>query len=194
MLLRASDLLPTAGLAAARRLPESWTPPNAQQARTREAMLAFVDAHPLDVHRRTLLVGHLTASAILLDSRRERVLLTLHGELGRRLQLGGHCDGDANLPGVALREPMEESGIGDLAIDPVPIDLDIHRIPSRPGEPEHLHLDTRFLALAADGACERKSEESRDLHWFTEAEARRIDTDDSARRILAIAFRRPASS
>src|SRR5262245_44683541 len=156
-------------------------------------MLAFVDEHPLDAHRRTLLVGHLTASAIVLDPRGERVLLTLHGKLGLWLQLGGHCDGDANLPGVALREATEESGIDDLAIDPVPIDLDIHPIPARPGEPEHLHLDTRFLVLAGDGARERRSEESRDLRWFTEAEARRIDTDDSVRRLFAIAFGWPRS-
>src|SRR5262245_9025625 len=154
-------------------------------------MLAFVDEHPLDAHRRTLLVGHLTASAIVLDPRRQRVLLTLHGKLGRWLQLGGHCDGDANLPGVALREAIEESGIGDLAIDPVPIDLDIHSIPARPGEPEHLHLDTRFLVLAEDGARERRSEESRDLRWFDEPETRLLGLDDSVRRLLPFAFDRP---
>ncbi len=159
-------------------------------------MLAFLDAHPGDAHRRTLLVGHLTASAIVLDPRRQRVLLTLHGKLGRWLQLGGHCDGDANLPGVALREATEESGIGDLAIDPVPIDLDIHPIPARPGEPEHLHLDTRFLVLAGDGARERRGEESRDLRWFTSPEARLLESDDSVGRLLEIAFERryPGSS
>ena len=188
MLLRAPNLPPIDDLSAARALLEGWTPPTAQQARTREAMLAFVDAHPLDAHRRTLLVGHLTAAAIVLDARRERVLLTLHAKLGHWLQLGGHCDGDANLPGVALREAREESGIEDLVIDPVPIDLDIHRIPARPGEPEHLHLDTRFLVLAGDGARERRSEESTDLRWFDEPETRRIELDDSVRRLLPIAF------
>jgi 8-oxo-dGTP pyrophosphatase MutT (NUDIX family) len=191
MLLRASDLPPIADLAAARALLEGWTPPTARQARTREAMLAFVDAHPLDAHRRTLLVGHLTASAIVLDHTRARVLLTLHGKLGRWLQLGGHCDGDANLAGVALREATEESGIEDLAIEPVPIDLDIHPIPARPGEPEHLHLDTRFLVLAGEGARERRSEESTELRWFDERETRRIELDDSVRRLLPITFGRP---
>src|SRR5262245_64485460 len=118
-------------------------------------MLAFVDEHPLDAHRRTLLVGHLTASAIVLDPRRQRVLLTLHKKPGRWLQLGGHCDGDANLPGSALRECREESGIAGLAINPEPIDLDCHRIPTRPGEPEHWHLDTRFLVRAPEGARTR---------------------------------------
>lgn len=175
-------------LAAARSLLAAWQPPTPEQERTRRRILAFVDAHPRDAHLRTCLEGHLTASALVLDSRGERVLLTFHRKLGKWLQLGGHCDGDADLAAVALREAIEESGIEDLAIDPMPIDLDIHPIPARKGEPEHLHLDTRFLVHAADGAIERASEESIQLRWFTRAEAAALDVDESVRRLLRIAW------
>jgi len=151
-------------------------------------MLAFIAAHPSDAHLRTCLAGHLTASALVIDARGERALLTFHKKLGRWLQLGGHCDGDANLAGAALREAREESGIEDLAIDPDPIDVDIHVIPARPGEPEHLHLDTRFRVFAAPGAREVISEESLDLAWFTRAEVERLATDDSVRRLFRLAF------
>ena len=154
-------------------------------------MLAFIEAHPLDAHLRSQLTGHLTASALLLDAAGERALLTLHKKLGRWLQLGGHCDGDANLPGVALRELVEESGIEAIEIDPAPIDLDIHGIPARPGEPEHLHLDTRFLARAAPGAVERASCESDELRWFSPRELAGIATDDSVRRLFELAFGGP---
>jgi 8-oxo-dGTP pyrophosphatase MutT (NUDIX family) len=187
--LTAEELPFTPGLSFARALLSSWTPPTREQAATRDALLAFIDAHPLDAHLRTSLSGHLTASALVLDARGERALLTFHKKLGRWLQLGGHCDGDANLAGVALREAREESGIEELSIDPRPIDLDIHLIPARPGEPAHLHLDTRFLVWAPTHARERISAESLDLAWFSAAEADRLESDDSVRRLFRLAVR-----
>lgn len=186
MRLTAEELPFTSDLAFARALLASWTAPSPEQARTRDAMLAFIDAHPGDAHLRTCLEGHLTASALVLDARGERGLLTFHKKLGRWLQLGGHCDGDANLAGAALREAREESGIDSLTIDPVPIDVDIHPIPARKHEPAHLHLDTRFVVWSPPEARARMSAESLDLAWFTPAEAAALETDDSLRRLFRI--------
>ncbi len=175
-------------LAVARRILAEWKPPSEEQARTRDRILAFIDEHPRDAHLRSCVPGHLTASALVLDASGERTLLTHHKKLGRWLQLGGHCDGDPDLARVALREATEESGIEGLAIDAVPIDVDVHTIPARRDEPEHLHLDTRFLVRAPAGARERRSEESNALHWFTPQEAESLETDDSVRRLLRTAF------
>jgi 8-oxo-dGTP pyrophosphatase MutT (NUDIX family) len=179
---------PAGDPAIARRVLSEWTPPSAEQRRTRDRIVAFLDEHPRDALLRSCEPGHLTASAIVLDATGTKVLLTHHRKLGRWLQLGGHCDGDADLARVALREAEEESGIEGLVIDPVPIDVDIHVIPARKGEPEHLHLDTRFLARAPEGARERASDESLELRWFDAREARAIETDDSVRRLLRIAL------
>ncbi|MCK6446931.1 MAG: NUDIX hydrolase [Planctomycetes bacterium] len=177
-------------LALARRTLERYVPRDAAQAAERERMLAFVDAQPRDAHRRSLLVGHLTASALLVDRARGAALLTHHKKLGRWLQLGGHCDGDANLAGVALRECIEESGIETLAIDPTPLDLDIHVIPARKDEPEHLHLDTRFVVFAPPHAAELASDESHALRWVRPRELAELGlaTDDSVRRLFALVF------
>jgi len=180
----------TADPALARRILSAWTPPDEDQARTRDRILAFIDEHPRDAHLRSCEPGHLTASAIVLDAEGKRVLLTHHRKLGRWLQLGGHCDGDPDLARVALREATEESGIEGLAIDPVPIDVDVHVIPARKDEPEHLHLDTRFLVRAPEGARERASDESLELRWFDLREAAAIETDDSVRRLLRIGLER----
>lgn len=177
-------------VAYARAILSAYEPADPAQRGVREQMLAFVDAHPADAHLRTTLEGHLTASTLLVDHAGERALLTLHRKLGRWLQLGGHCDGDANLAGVAWREAFEESGIEHLEIDPRPIDLDVHSIPARPGEPEHLHLDTRYLTRAPAGAVARVSSESIELRWFTPAELAHIATDDSVRRLFGLAFAR----
>jgi 8-oxo-dGTP pyrophosphatase MutT (NUDIX family) len=188
--LRAGDarLAPTSDLAAARALLLRYAPRDAAQAAERARMLAFVDAHPADAHRRELQVGHLTASALVVDARGERALLTHHRKLGRWLQLGGHCDGDANLAGSALREALEESGIAGLAIDPEPIDLDVHVIPARANEPAHEHLDTRFVVYAPQGAREQVGDESHALGWFSPTELATLDVDDSVRRLFALVF------
>lgn len=176
--------LPDPDLAVARRILGGYRAPDREQEEVRARILAFIDAHPEDAHLRSCLEGHLTASTMLMDHAGERVLLTLHRKLGLWLQLGGHCDGDANLVGAALREAQEESGIEGIEIDPEPLDLDIHRIPAYgpPGPeqvPAHLHLDTRFVAFAPRGAVEELSEESIELRWFGLDELEELGCDAS---------------
>jgi 8-oxo-dGTP pyrophosphatase MutT (NUDIX family) len=124
--------------------------------------------------QRDCLPGHVTASAWIVSSDRDRFLLTHHRKLGRWLQLGGHADGDPDVHAVALREAREESGmhafdwIGEpgARARPVPIDVDVHRIPARRGEPEHEHHDIRFLLVARPGQELAISDESNALEWF----------------------------
>jgi 8-oxo-dGTP pyrophosphatase MutT (NUDIX family) len=113
--------------------------------------------------------GHLTGSAWLVSADGERVLLTHHRKLGAWLQLGGHADGDPDLARVALREAEEESGLVDLVVEPVVFDIDRHRIPARPNEPEHWHYDVRYVVRATRGEDFVVGDESHDLAW------RRVD-------------------
>ncbi|MFD5638595.1 MULTISPECIES: NUDIX hydrolase [unclassified Streptomyces] len=108
--------------------------------------------------------GHVTASALVIDPSRGRVLLTLHRKLRMWLQMGGHCEpGDATLAEAALREAAEESGIAGLTLLPGgPVTLDRHAIPA----PCHWHLDVQYAALAPADAVEAISDESLDLRWF----------------------------
>jgi 8-oxo-dGTP pyrophosphatase MutT (NUDIX family) len=115
-------------------------------------------------------VGHITASALVVGAD-GRVLLCLHGRLGKWMQLGGHCEqSDETLAEAALREATEESGIPDLRVDPDPIDVDVHdvRCGAAEGTPatESVHYDVRFLVHSPEGATERISDESADLAWF----------------------------
>lgn len=138
------------------------------------------------VFERAHRVGHFTGSAWLVSRDAERVLLTHHRKLNAWLQLGGHADGDADLSRVALREAEEESGLTDLIVEPAIFDIDRHRIPARPHEPEHWHYDVRYVVRATRGEDFVVGDESHDLAW------RRVDelvddesVDASVRRMAA---------
>lgn len=169
---------------AARRLLEAWAPPTHRQADIRDEIVAYCARHP-DALARTCRPGHLTASAIVVDATGDHVLLHLHRKLGKWLQLGGHCDGDADLAAVALKESTEESGIETgLEIDPEPLDCDIHTV-EPPGEDAHLHLDTCFLVRAPAGAEERISTESIELRWLAWADALHLVDEPRLTRLLS---------
>lgn len=188
-------LRPTSDVAVARAIVAAYRPACAAQAAEQARILEFFDAHPTDALRRECVPGHLTAGTVLVDAARERVLLHHHAKLDRWLQFGGHADGDANLRAVAWRETVEESGIAPAHLSEDPVDLDVHVIPARPAkgdrpaEPEHLHLDVRYLAVAPPAAVFTRSDESRALAWFSREEALGLGLDASVARLIALALK-----
>lgn len=141
-----------------------YSPLDDQDRACVERLAAFVRQEP-HCFERHCPQGHITGSAWVVDPTGRRVLLTHHRKLNLWLQLGGHADGDSDVSAVALREAKEESGIEDLSpVGAGILDVDIHPIPARPGEPAHLHYDVRF-AFRANRTDFRVSGESHSLEW-----------------------------
>lgn len=150
------------------------------QPELRDAYLEHLAAHP-DGLWKACGAGHLTASALVVDPERGRVLLTLHRKLRMWLQMGGHCEpGDATLAAAALREATEESGVAGLTLlAGGPVRLDRHPIPP----PCHCHFDVQYAAVAAPDAVHAVSDESLDVRWFPYAEVPDV-ADASVVRLL----------
>lgn len=114
--------------------------------------------------------GHATAGAILADPD-GRILHIRHLALDRWLLPGGHLeDSDATLLDAALRELAEETGIPAAAVTPAgdrPLHIDIHPIPANPakGEPEHRHIDFRFLFHTTSAIGPLQTEEITAAAW-----------------------------
>ncbi len=142
-----------------------------------------------EVLARNAWVGHLTASALLVDEKGERVALTHHSKLGMWLQFGGHIDPeDPSLLEAAKRETREESGCSDC--EPfsgpdaqLPLDIDIHALPAIGTEPAHFHFDVRFL-LHTKEATLSVSSESKDVKWFSFEEAFALAPETSLQRLF----------
>jgi 8-oxo-dGTP pyrophosphatase MutT (NUDIX family) len=144
----------------------------------------FVETHA-DCFERSLRIGHITGSAWIVDRERGHALLTHHRKLNKWLQLGGHADGDNDVLRVALREAQEESGLASIRpISPAIYDIDIHVIPARGSEPEHLHYDVRFLLEADRASPLLASSESRSLAWTPLSAIAGLNPEESMARMV----------
>ncbi|SMC46631.1 NUDIX domain-containing protein [Janibacter indicus] len=162
-----------------------WSAPSPEQERLRLDYLAHLAAHE-DASAKAGPPAHFTASCLVVDEPRERVLLTLHRKVGRWLQFGGHIEAsDPGIAAAARREAVEESGLpaGSLRLLPELAQLDRHALGSgftRCTE----HLNLRWVAVAAAGAEPVVSPESIDVAWWPVA-ALPPDTDASIRALVS---------
>ncbi|MCB0317708.1 MAG: NUDIX hydrolase [Bdellovibrionales bacterium] len=137
-----------------------------------------------DCFERTQALGHLTASACLLNSNLDSMFLLYHKKLKKWLQPGGHADGNTDLFSVALTEVHEETGLCDL--NPLMqgiFDLDIHQIPAFNGQSAHLHYDCRFLLNTSLDKF-MANNESIDAAWVKLDEVSKLTSEESILRMI----------
>lgn len=128
--------------------------------------------------------GHVTGSAAVLNLAGTAMLLTHHGKLGRWLQLGGHADGETDPLAVACREATEESGLAVRPCCTLPLDIDIHAIPARGGDPRHFHYDVRFLLQVEASEAFEATAESLALAWVPLADVEAVTREESILRLV----------
>lgn len=135
---------------------ENYEPYNEQEKNDKEIMLSLINRYD-DVLTRENKVCHFTASNWIVNKERTKILMAYHNIYHSWAWTGGHCDGDADLLEVALKEAREETGITSLK----PLDNSIYGIAVLPVTshikrekyvPTHLHLDCCFLSEADENS------------------------------------------
>ena len=148
--------------------------------------IGYIEQHE-DCFYRELWPVHVTGSAWVISPDRNQVLMMHHKKHDQWFQPGGHADGDADIVRVALRETSEETGI-DLSriklLDSDVFDVDIHSIPAMGNEPQHEHIDIRFLVEIDDSVAVPGNDESHQVLWVSLYEVARFNNNRSTYRML----------
>ena len=148
--------------------------------------IAFVEHHE-DVFYRELWPAHVTGSAWVVSPGRSQVLMMHHKKLDQWFQPGGHADGESDIIRVALKETAEETGIDATDIklvDSSVFDVDIHTIPARGADPEHQHIDIRFLVEIDNDLPVPGNDESHEILWIDLPNVSRYNRNRSTYRML----------
>ncbi|MGB5427989.1 MAG: NUDIX hydrolase [Gammaproteobacteria bacterium] len=129
--------------------------------------IRFVKAHADCFHRDHWPV-HVTGSAWVVSPDRSRILMMHHRKLNQWFQPGGHADGDADILRVALRETAEETGLEARHVRLLHMevfDVDVHSIAASEHDPQHEHIDIRFLVEIDDSLPVPGNDESHQVLW-----------------------------
>ena len=159
-----------------------YEPFNEQERRDKAVILRFLEEND-DAFLRENLIAHMTASAWVVNPKRDRVLMVYHKIYDSWSWTGGHADGEEDLLAVALREVTEETGVTHVR----PVSKDIFSLETltvdgheKRGEyvPSHLHLNLTYLLEADDTeplcVCE---DGNKGVAWFGLDEALRASTE-----------------
>ena len=153
-------------------LIKNYKPKCEQERIDQQAILSFLDRNP-DAFYRTNLAGHMTASAIVVDSKMDKVLFAFHNIYNSWSWVGGHNDGNEDFLAVAVDEAKEETGVKNiypyngeiLGIDTI---LVHNHIKKGIYVPDHLHFNLTYLLIADDSEqLVIKADENSGVKWFS---------------------------
>jgi ADP-ribose pyrophosphatase YjhB (NUDIX family) len=151
---------------------ERYIPFNEQETRDKEMILSCLKNMD-KVFSRENTTAHMTASAWVVNCKRDKVLMAYHNIYDSWSWLGGHADGEEDLLKVALKEVREESGI--ISAHPVSEDIYSLEVLTVDGHikrgayvSSHLHLNVTYLIEADDGeSLSVKPDENSGVAWFS---------------------------
>lgn len=161
---------------------EKYQPYNEQERKDKQIMLDYINNFD-NVLTRDNEFGHFTASAWVLNNKKDKVLMVYHNIYNSWAWSGGHADGEDNLLQTAIREVKEETGIKNV----IPIMNDIFSLEVicvdghiKRGKyvGSHVHLNITYL-LEADELekLSIKEDENSGVKWFFLDEIKDVSTE-----------------
>lgn len=149
-----------------------YCPQTEQEAADKRIILKWIDQFPDTILLRENELAHLSASGLIVNPSRDKVLVVYHNIYNAWTWTGGHVDGERELLRVAIREAKEETGIqrvtpwsqqiATLDILPVPS----HRKNGKYVNP-HLHFSIGYILVAPEEQpLKVKEDENSGVKWI----------------------------
>ncbi len=151
---------------------ENFVPETAQETSAKQDLLLLIHKYGNALLSRDCEAGHITCSGLVLSPDLNKTLMAYHLIYQSVGWLGGHADGEEDLPGVALREVQEETSVSKiwflskkiLSIDILPVPA--HQKHGKP-VPEHLHYNVTYGFLAPEQQkIADKPDENKNVRWI----------------------------
>ena len=161
---------------------QSYKPINEQEERDKEVMLRYIQSCD-DYLERENEIAHFTTSIWTVNKERTKTLMAYHNIYDSWAWIGGHADGEEDLPSVALRELREETGVRHAALlTPEIFSLEILTVDGhiKRGRyvSSHLHLNITYLAQADESEALTVNEaENRAVRWFPFEDALQVSKE-----------------
>lgn len=158
------------------RQMENYVPFNRQEEQDQKEILRRLRSGE-ELFTRENRSAHLTASGWVVSPDRKKVLMAYHNLYDSWAWLGGHADGERDLPAVAKREVQEESGLAEVReVSAEIFSLEILTVDGHEKKGDyvssHLHLNVTYLFEADPAQKVRcKPDENQGVAWFELEEA-----------------------
>lgn len=150
---------------------QNYVPQNQDEIACQKEMLSFLRAFKSQAFSRENEEGHFSASCIVVNEEKTKVLFVYHLIYQSWSFVGGHTDGNMNLFSVAKKELKEETGIIPIKTLPYFVAIQKLFVPEhiKQGKviKEHNHYDVCYLFMAKESApLKIKEDENKAVAWL----------------------------
>ena len=150
---------------------ENYEPFDYQEEKDKEYFLKFIDTFD-DTLTRSNVFGHFSASAFVVNKKRNKMVVVYHIINDGWIYPGGHADGEEDLLSVAIREVEEETGLKTKVLSDKIYAIQANsvqaHIKNNKFVPTHTHFDVIYLLEADDNIpLVYREDESKGVKWIT---------------------------
>ena len=154
------------------RQVREYRPVCEQEERDQRLMLQYLQLFSETIGTRQCEIGHMTASSLIFNEDRGKLLMVYHNIYQSWSWTGGHADGETDLLLTAVREAKEETGLSKVR----PIRSEAKSLDILPvwghwkrgryvSSHQHLNL-TYFLEADEEEAVQIKADENSGVAWI----------------------------
>ena len=143
-----------------------------KEQKDKSVMMQYIVMYYDKIAYRSNMLFHMTASAIVCNENKDKILMIYHKIYQSWSWLGGHADGEYDLQKTAIKEVQEETGVSELkAIKNGIVSLDILTVEGHYKNKEyvcpHIHLNVTYCFIASEKSnLIQNEQETEGVKWI----------------------------